>query len=177
MHPANNVSDRPAYERQPLLNRQAELVESILREHPDFIADKTKNAVSSILANLGPMLVRPCSARPGTTTNGTNGSTTTTNIRAEASAQLRDILRQAYEISEIMMTSRITFDFRFPLIGSRFTSQSMVNIWPSTVDPLELQAKHWRVALVVSPVITCRSDTGTDISAHAVASADVFCMQ
>lgn len=172
------IPDRPAYERQPLLNRQAELVESILREFPNFIADKTKNAVSSILANLGPILVRPCSNRPATTTNGTNGSATNSNnIRAEASAQLRDIIRQAYEISEIMMTSRITFDFRFPLVGSRFTSQSMVNIWPSAVDPLELQAKHWRVALVVSPVITCRSDTGTDISAHAVASADVFCMQ
>lgn len=76
-----------------------------------------------------------------------------------------------------MLTSRVSFDFRFPLIGARFTSQCMVNVWPSDMDPLELQAKHWRVALVTTPVITCRSDNGTDISAHAVSHADVFCMQ
>jgi hypothetical protein len=51
----------------------------------------------------------------------------------------------------------------------------MLPIWPH-MDPFELQAKHWRVALVTTPVITCRNDTGTNISAHSVSLADVFCM-
>jgi hypothetical protein len=45
------------------------------------------------------------------------------------------------------------------------------------MDPMELQSQHWRVALVTTPVITCRNDTGTNISAHSVCLADVFCMQ
>ena len=82
----------------------------------------------------------------------------------------------AWDISAKMLTSRLMFDFRFPEISSRFSSQSMLPIWPHT-DPAELQAKHFRVALVATPVITCRNETGMGISAHSIALADVFCMQ
>jgi hypothetical protein len=89
---------------------------------------------------------------------------------------LEMVAENAWELSSKILTSRLTFDFRFPEIGSRFSCQSMIPIWPA-MDPMELQAKHWRVALVTTPVITCRNDTGTNISAHSVALADVFCMQ
>lgn len=95
---------------------------------------------------------------------------------ADAIQDLEQVIDSAYEISFRILTSRLTFDFRFPEIGSRFSSQSMLPIWPPT-DPLELQAKHWRVALVTTPVVTCRNDTGSNISAHSVSLADVFCMQ
>lgn len=96
--------------------------------------------------------------------------------QAEAYSDMQLVAESAWDLSSKILTSRLTFDFRFPEIGSRFSSQSMLPIWPA-IDPMELQAKHWRVALVTTPVITCRNDTGTNISAHSVALADVVCMQ
>lgn len=84
---------------------------------------------------------------------------------------------KAWELSSGILTSRLTFDFRFPEVGGRFGCQSMVPVWPADTDPMELQAKHWRIALVTTPVVTCRNDTGTNISAHSVCLADVICMQ
>lgn len=95
---------------------------------------------------------------------------------SDAYRSLEEVASSAWKLSSDILTSRLTFDFRFPEIGSRFSSQSMLAIWP-TSDPLELQARHWRIALVVTPVITCRNDMGTNISAHSVALADVICMQ
>lgn len=95
---------------------------------------------------------------------------------ADAYTDVQFVAESAWDLSSKILTSRLTFDFRFPEIGSRFSSQSMLPIWP-LIDPMELQAKHWRVALVTTPVITCRNDTGTNISAHSVALADVVCMQ
>ncbi|PHH75779.1 hypothetical protein CDD80_2062 [Ophiocordyceps camponoti-rufipedis] len=94
----------------------------------------------------------------------------------EARRDLDRVAELAWDVSSKMLASRLTFDFRFPDIGARFSSQSMLPIWPH-LDPVELQAKHWRVAFVTTPVITCRNDTGGGISAHSVALADVFCMQ
>ena len=95
---------------------------------------------------------------------------------AEAQRDMESVVQLAWELSFRILTSRLTFDFRFPEVGSRFSSQSMLPIWPP-MDPMDLQAKHWRVALVTTPVITCRSDTGGNISAHSIALADVYCMQ
>ncbi|KJZ80321.1 hypothetical protein HIM_00171 [Hirsutella minnesotensis 3608] len=94
----------------------------------------------------------------------------------ESRRDLERVAEAAWDLSARILASRLTFDFRFPDIGARFSCQSMLPIWPHA-DPAELQAKHWRVAFVTTPVITCRNDTGTGISAHSVTLADVFCMQ
>ena len=88
---------------------------------------------------------------------------------------LEPIAEMAWDLSCRILTSRLTFDFRFPEVGARFSGQSMVPVWPSC-EASELQAKHWRVALVTTPVVTCRNDTGSNISAHSVSLADVICM-
>lgn len=122
-----------------------------------FIKNRIEEATHALLTSLQPLMNTFYSA-------------------ADAVQDLEQVIDSAYEISFKILTSRLTFDFRFPEIGSRFSSQSMLPIWPPT-DPLELQAKHWRVALVTTPVVTCRNDTGSNISAHSVSLADVFCMQ
>lgn len=101
------------------------------------------------------------------------------NNSAIPSAAYRDlevVAAAAWALSSRILSSRLTFDFRFPEVGTRFSCQSMVPIWPN-MDSMELQAKHWRVALVTTPVVTCRNDTGSNISAHSVSLADVVCMQ
>ena len=90
--------------------------------------------------------------------------------------ELEKVSSAAWALSSRILSSRLTFDFRFPEIGSRFSHQSMFPIWPDS-DPHELQAEHWRIALVTTPVVTCRNDTGSNISAHSVCMADVVCMR
>lgn len=154
------LSGQPSAFRQPLLDRQASIIDAILaREHPStssFHRAKIDEVAGTLLANLQPLLNRL--ANP-----------------ADACRDMEQVAEHAWDLSSRILTSRLTFDFRFPEIGSRFSSQSMLPIWPR-MDPFELQAKHWRVALVTTPVITCRNDTGTNISAHSVSLADVFCM-
>jgi hypothetical protein len=124
----------------------------------DYYKSKTEEIAGTLLTNLQPLLDSHTAIR-------------------DAYVSLAAVAEQAWDLSSKILTSRLTFDFRFPEIGCRFSSQSMVNIWPAGVDASELQAKHWRVALVTTPVITCRNDTGSNISAHSVALADVICMQ
>ncbi|KAK7208925.1 hypothetical protein V2G26_016103 [Clonostachys chloroleuca] len=147
--------------RQPLLDRQASIICAIMdKQEPGsvFYKSKIEQIAGSLLTNLQPLLNENTSAY-------------------DAFRDLVAVAENAWELSSRILISRLTFDFRFPEIGSRFSSQSMTPIWPVQVDPTELQAKHWRVALVTTPVITCRNDTGTNISAHSVAHADVICMQ
>lgn len=150
---------KPSALRQPLLDKQAAIVEDIIHaEHSGaFFRGKVDEITRTLVNNLQPLIDKR-------------------STQTEAFRDMEQIAEQAWELSSKIMTSRLTFDFRFPEIGSRFSSQSMLPIWPQ-MDPLELQAKHWRVALVTTPVITCRNDTGANISAHSVALADVFCMQ
>ncbi|KFA81866.1 hypothetical protein S40288_01684 [Stachybotrys chartarum IBT 40288] len=145
--------------RQPLLDRQANIVNSVTTSTrgPQWIRRKMEGLATTMTYNLKPLL---------------NDFVDT----ADAYNDLLRIVENAWELGTKILTSRLTFDFRFPEIGSRYSSQSMVPIWP-LMDPMELQSQHWRVALVTTPVITCRNDTGTNISAHSVCLADVFCMQ
>ncbi|KAI9158517.1 hypothetical protein HJFPF1_06513 [Paramyrothecium foliicola] len=149
----------PSASRQPLLDRQAAIVDSIMRsDHgPLFSREKVGEITRGLMRNLQPLFNKLANPE-------------------EVYNDLELVSENAWELSSKILASRLTFDFRFPEIGSRFSCQSMLPIWPH-MDPMELQAKHWRVSLVTTPVITCRNDTGTNISAHSVALADVFCMQ
>ncbi|KAM0255966.1 hypothetical protein ACHAQJ_005270 [Trichoderma viride] len=153
------TAGQPSAVRQPILDRMAGIVEAVMKREQGgpFVKNRIEEATHTLLTSLQPLM------------NKFYNST-------EALRDLEQVIDSAYEISCKILTSRLTFDFRFPEIGSRFSSQSMLPIWPPT-DPLELQAKHWRVALVTTPVVTCRNDTGSNISAHSVSLADVFCMQ
>ncbi|KAL7798319.1 hypothetical protein V8C37DRAFT_407602 [Trichoderma ceciliae] len=153
------TAGQPSALRQPILDHLAAIVDAVIKKEQGgpFVKNRIEEATHTLLTSLQPLM------------NKFYNST-------EALRDLEQVIDSAYEISCKILTSRLTFDFRFPEIGSRFSSQSMLPIWPNT-DPLELQAKHWRVALVTTPVVTCRNDTGSNISAHSVSLADVFCMQ
>ncbi|KAJ3957049.1 hypothetical protein N0V92_006396 [Colletotrichum tropicale] len=94
----------------------------------------------------------------------------------DADDALRDMIEKAWSISAKMFTSRCTFEFRFPDAGARFSTQTMVGVAPN-IDPHILQAEHWRVQLVVTPVITVRNDTGATISVASITRAHVICMK
>lgn len=150
---------QPSAARQPLLNHLASIVGLIMKNEHGTMWHKNKvdDMARRLQATVQPLMNKFANQQ-------------------DAYRDLEHVSSLAWELSSKILTSRLTFDFRFPEIGSRFSSQSMLPIWPHA-DPAELQAKHWRVALVTTPVITCRNDTGGSISAHSVAMADVFCMQ
>ncbi|KAF3069525.1 hypothetical protein CFAM422_007034 [Trichoderma lentiforme] len=155
----DRTAGQPSAVRQPILDRMATVIDAVIKKEQGgpFVKNKIEEATQTLLASLQPLMNKFYNS-------------------ADAFRDLEQVIDSAYEISCKILTSRLTFDFRFPEIGSRFSSQSMLPIWPNS-DPLELQAKHWRVALVTTPVVTCRNDTGSNISAHSVSLADVFCMQ
>lgn len=155
---------QPAAARQPLLDRQAALVAHVLKAEPlgnAWHRAKVDGVARLLHDTMLPLLNR---RRPGAPEP------------RDAVRDLGSVAALAWDLSVRMLTSRLTFDFRFSEIGAHFSAQSMLPIWPP-VDPAELQAKHWRVALVTTLAITCRNDTSAGISAHSVALADVFCMQ
>lgn len=145
--------------RQPLLDQQAALVSQIVKSEQGSMAlqSRASDTARTLLAMLRPLM---------------NSSVD----HQEAYRDLVAVAELAWDLSAQMLTSRLTFDFRFPEVSTRFTAQAMVPIWPQ-MDPAELQAKHYRVALVTTPAVTCRNDTSGSITVHSIALADVVCMQ
>ncbi|KAF4447769.1 chromosome segregation protein smc [Fusarium austroafricanum] len=149
----------PAARRQHILDRQAGIIDNILKLDGFEEFSKVRcQEISDVVLNMVEPLLNP-NADPETTYK-----------------ELEKVSSAAWALSSRILSSRLTFDFRFPEIGSRYSFQSMLPIWPDS-DPQELQAEHWRVALVTTPVVTCRNDTGANISAHSVCVADVVCMR
>ncbi|KAF5265850.1 hypothetical protein FOXYS1_3323 [Fusarium oxysporum] len=148
-----------AVRRQHILDRQAAIVDSVLKLDSFEEFSKVRcQEISDVILHMVEPLLNP-TADPETTYK-----------------ELEKVSSAAWALSSRILSSRLTFDFRFPEIGSRFSHQSMFPIWPDS-DPHELQAEHWRIALVTTPVVTCRNDTGSNISAHSVCMADVVCMR
>ncbi|KAH7155032.1 hypothetical protein B0J13DRAFT_436888 [Dactylonectria estremocensis] len=155
----DQTQGQPSSHRQPILDRQAGVIDSILKldHYTEFSKMRVGEITDMILNMISPLLNK--TATPSVTYH-----------------DLELVSSTAWALSSRILSSRLTFDFRFPEVGCRFSCQSMIPIWPN-MDPMELQAKHWRVALVTTPVVTCRNDTGANISAHSVALADMVCMQ
>ncbi|RGP68644.1 chromosome segregation smc [Fusarium longipes] len=150
---------QPATRRQHILDRQASIIDSVLKLDGFQEFSKVRcQEISDVILNMIEPLLNP-EADPETIYK-----------------ELESVASAAWALSSRILSSRLTFDFRFPEIGSRYSSQSMMPIWPDH-DPQDLQAEHWRVALVTTPVVTCRNDTGSNISAHSVCVADVVCMR
>ncbi|RFN55424.1 chromosome segregation protein smc [Fusarium flagelliforme] len=150
---------QPAARRQHILDRQAGIIDSIMKLDGFQEFSKVRcQEISDVILNMIEPLLNP------------DGDPETIY------KELESVASATWALSSRILSSRLTFDFRFPEIGSRYSSQSMMPIWPD-FDPQDLQAEHWRVALVTTPVVTCRNDTGSNISAHSVCVADVVCMR
>ncbi|KAH6676147.1 hypothetical protein F5X68DRAFT_157743 [Plectosphaerella plurivora] len=95
---------------------------------------------------------------------------------ADAFKDLRAMVTKAWSLSAKTLTSRLVFEYRFPDAGSRFTLQSMIAVAPN-IDGYQLQVEHWRVQLVVTPVITVRNDNGNTLSVDVTNLAEVLLMK
>lgn len=89
---------------------------------------------------------------------------------------LRAMVGKAWSLSAKTLTSRMDFEYRFPDAGTRFSLQSMIAVAPN-IDGYQLQTEHWRVQLVVTPVITVRTDNGNTLSVDVTNLAEVLLMK
>jgi hypothetical protein len=145
--------------RQSLLDRQTQIINSIMSDarYPMYRDHRVQYIQHEMREMVDPLMNRLAD-------------------RQSANHDLGVIAEHAWDLSARLLTSRLTFEFRFPEVASRFSASSMVPVFPD-LDPAELQTQHWRVAMVVTPVITARNDTSSNISVHGVTISDVICMQ
>lgn len=150
---------QPAFQRQLLLERQADIVARITASptYPSFRASRTSTIHAELTSLLDPLANRYAP-------------------RERSFSELRVLAEQGWEVARLMAVGRTHFDFRFPHTGDRFSASAMRPVFPDR-PAQQLQAEHWRVSLVVSPSVTCIRDNGGRISVHDLFLADVVCMQ
>ncbi|OLN92053.1 hypothetical protein CCHL11_01637 [Colletotrichum chlorophyti] len=162
-HEMNNLPAGRGGALQVCIDRVAAIVNSCINHerYDAYRAHRIEYFQAELHEMLAPLLVPESAGGP--------------NLE-EADGALRQMCEKAWSISAKMFTSRCTFEFRFPDAGARFNTQTMVGVAPN-IDPHILQAEHWRVQLVVTPVITVRNDTGASISVASITNAHVICMK
>jgi hypothetical protein len=148
------------FQRQQILNRLGDIAMSIT-EAPDyegFRADRLTHYTAEVGDILSPFVA------PLTQPDRLNRDT-------------RFLVEQAWEINRLIATSRVQWGFRWPHAGERFNPTMMTPVYPGK-DAQDLHRDHWRVGLVVSPIITMTRDTGNGpASIHELHVSDVVCMQ
>lgn len=93
----------------------------------------------------------------------------------DAMIGLHSIANTAMEVSMKMMTSRLSFAFTWNECAVKFSHDSHIAL-NNDMHGLSLQHKHTRVAIVVTPSISYRDDTGRSIVPRGVAKAQVLIM-
>lgn len=89
---------------------------------------------------------------------------------------LHSVANTAMEISMKMMTSRLSFAFTWNECAVKFSHDSHIAL-NNDMHGLSLQHKHTRVAIVVTPSISYRDDSGRSIVPRGVAKAQVLTMK
>ncbi|OIW27951.1 hypothetical protein CONLIGDRAFT_455863 [Coniochaeta ligniaria NRRL 30616] len=95
--------------------------------------------------------------------------------RTDAGFDLHAVASTALQVSALMFQSRLNFEFSWSLTCSKFSLDYHVPKEPPC-DPLMLQAKQYRIKLVVTPAILFRDDRGVSINPKRVLRSEVFVM-
>jgi hypothetical protein len=95
--------------------------------------------------------------------------------RTDAGFDLHAVASTALQASALMFQSRLNFEFSWSLTCSKFSVDFHVPKDPP-LEPLMLQAKQYRLKLVVTPTILFRDDRGVSINPKRVLRSEVFVM-
>ncbi|CZS95830.1 uncharacterized protein RAG0_05342 [Rhynchosporium agropyri] len=97
--------------------------------------------------------------------------------RSKAGKDLGYIALKAWDISEHMNTSQLTFQVSFPETAGKFVAATMISKDDGHIHPMALQLSQARLKLIITPVITMRDDRGTTIKAKNLHFATVLTMK
>lgn len=95
--------------------------------------------------------------------------------RTEAGFDLHAVASTSLQVSALMFQSRLNFEFSWALTCGKFSVDFHVPKDPP-LDPLMLQARQYRLKLVVTPTILFRDDRGVSINPKRVLRSEVFVM-
>lgn len=149
------------HERQAMVNRQAELVKSMVK-HPkwkEFRNYKVNDHYQRFKKFVGPFLP------PGPKSD----------IRDEALFDLFSIAEKAWAIAQMGWESRMTYVYLWSETCSKFVeaNHKAVN---SDMTGQMLQQRQMRISLVVTPGVTMRDDSRMNIGTKLVRRSDVLVM-
>lgn len=173
----------PLDARREARQRLRNIVESIVRdeEYPRFRKYKTTQHAHRLQDIAGPFF---CDGSNSTTTNTANKGNnnnggaqkkSSTPLSHDAVLGLHSMVNMGMELSNKMMTSRLSFAFTWNECAVKFCHDSHMAL-NSTLSGISLQHKHTRIALVVSPSVSYRDDSGPSIVPRGVMKAQVLVM-
>ncbi|KAK3392333.1 hypothetical protein B0T20DRAFT_444422 [Sordaria brevicollis] len=159
---SGSTNHSKTHERQAMVDRQAELVEGMVK-HPkwkEFKNYKVNDHYQRFKKLVGPFLP------PGPKSD----------IRDEALFDLFSIAERAWEIAQMGWESRMTYVYLWGETCSKFVEQNH-NAVNSEMTGQMLQQRQMRISLVVTPGVTMRDDSrGMNIGTKLVRRADVLVM-
>ncbi|KAF3766066.1 hypothetical protein M406DRAFT_68448 [Cryphonectria parasitica EP155] len=147
----------PLEQRRAARQELRQVVEGIVKdeEWPRFRSFKTAQNANRLKDIAGPFL--------------------NSEVGADASLGLHSLCNIGIEISNKMMSSRLSFAFTWNECAVKFSHDSHTAL-NSDLHGMSLQHKHIRVALVVTPSISYRDDSGVSIVPRGVCKAQVLVM-
>lgn len=158
----------PLEMRRDARHRLRSIVEGIVRdeEYGRFRSFKTSQHATRLKDIAGPFL--------GSNSSGSTSSTAA-GASHDASVGLHSMANMGMELSNKMMTSRLSFAFTWNECAVKFCHDSHMAL-NSPLNGMALQHKHIRIALVVTPSVSYRDDTGPSIVPRGVTKAQVLVM-
>lgn len=93
----------------------------------------------------------------------------------DANLGVHSMANMGMELSNKMMTSRLSFTFTWNECAVKFCHDSHIAL-NSSLHGISLQCKHIRIALVITPSISYRDDSGHSIVPRVVTKAQVLVM-
>lgn len=168
----------PLDARREARQRLRNLVEGIVRdeEYPRFRKFKTTQHANRLRDIAGPFLPA-AGPRDGNSSGNDNSkkNSSSSGPSEEAVLGLHSMVNMGMELSNKMMTSRLSFAFTWNECAVKFCHDSHVAL-NSPLSGISLQHKHTRIALVVSPSVSYRDDSGPSIVPRGVMKAQVLVM-
>lgn len=147
----------PLEQRRAARQELRQVIEGIVKdeEWPRFRSFKTAQHANRLKDIAGPFLK--------------------TDVASDASLGLHSLCNVAIEISNKMMSSRLSFAFTWNECAVKFSHDSHIAL-NSDLHGLSLQQKHVRVCLIVTPSVSYRDDSGISIVPRGVCKAQVLVM-
>ncbi|KAK0703258.1 hypothetical protein B0T26DRAFT_876318 [Lasiosphaeria miniovina] len=147
------------HERQAIVDRQAELVQSMTvhDKWASFRQYKVNDHFQKLKKMMGPLVC----ARPSH------------NMHQEAFYDLHNVTTSAWDLSAKLVLSRLTFSYMWNDTGAKYSNESHVAI-ENREDPVILQIKQARIKLAVTPIITMRDDRGLAVMPKCLSKSKVL---
>lgn len=146
------------YERQSIVDQIAVVINTILMdsEFPAFRQRKENFHHQRLKTIAGPLMDMSAS-------------------RSDAGYDLHNIAATALQTSANIFQSRLNLQFAWNTTCSKFSVEAHT-AKETTIDPVTLQMKQWRLKLVITPSITIRDDRGLSSAPTRVLRSEVLVM-